>query len=240
MESCCQLFQDLYPPTCQLLYALHGQVDPCKVPLKPDDPDTITIITELSFYLLSEWPTVAKYLSLHDYDIKNLEASFASHKQEASYQMMLMWLRSSETQNINLQCLLNALKRIGIEVHVQTLAEEQYTPIEMCFHQLPRSTVDEISRRIASQWKSVGRLLGLTESDILLAALSGGSGIEGYPKIIEQTVAMLELWGRRNGHEATFLKLKNAIHAVHEHSHHQLWDAMDFTSHFKISTGNSG
>ena len=100
-------------------------------------------------------------------------------------------------------------------IHVRSLAEEHHTPSvlqEMYFHQLPRSTVYEISQRIASQWKSVGRLLGLTEDEIMSAASSGRSGIE--LRISQDNWADCRNVGdvgRRNGHEATLLKLKNAI-----------------------------
>ena len=205
------------------------EISSSEVELKPDDPETTIFIAELSFCIMSMWVAVAKHLTLYDYVIKNLEKSHTC-QEEAAFQMMLTWLGRSTVPCVTLQHLMDAINAADVEIHVQKLTQNVHRQKEKHFHQLSRATVAEISKRIASQWKFVGRLLGMTESDISLAASQGGAGVEGHYKLMEQTVAMLDFWGKNNGHEATLLKLKNAIHAVHQHSGHQLTDAIDFLS----------
>ena len=210
--------------------AIRGEISPSEVELKLDDPETTIFIAELSFCLTSKWPDVAKNM-LHDHDIRNIEAFYSYQAgQEAAFQMMLMWLRSSVGPRMTLQCLTDALKRNGIEIRVHNLkmSECMHSCEKEHFHQLSRSTVAEISNRIASQWKFIGRFLGMSESDIGLLAASQGPGVEGHYKLMEQTVAMLDMWGRINGYQATMFKLRNVIFAVHEHSGHVLRDAVDF------------
>ena len=230
------IIEELYHPTSKFLGVIRGEINPCEIELKPDDPETMIFIAELSFCISSKWVDVAKDLMLHDYDIKNIEAFYCDsfQKQEAAFQMMLMWLRSS-VGRIILRHLTHALNQNDIAIRVHNLKASQYDIVhshkEEQFDQheqsLSRSTIAEISKRIASQWKFVGRFLGMTESDISLAASQGGSGIEGHYKLMEQTVAMLDQWGKINGYQATLFKLKNAIYAVHEHSGHSLGDAID-------------
>ena len=224
------IIEDLYTPASIFLKAVQGQISPEKVHLNVGEPETIIILAELSFCIFSEWPLVAKYLTLQSYDIEILEASYTSQKQEASFQMMMKWLRSSEMPHTNLQFLLDVLKKIGVVVHVQKLAQDAHSLNQKHFHDLPRNIVSDLAIRIASQWKCVGRLLGMTETDINLAASQGSIGINDYHKIVEQTITMLDLWRQRYGRDATLLKLRNVIFAIHEHSNHNLWDAIDFIS----------
>lgn len=211
--------------------AIRGEISPREVELKPDDPETIIFIAELSFCLTSAWEGIAKNLMLDDYNIKNIKAYYDSFQEEAAFQMILMWLKSFVGPRVSLQYLIDALYRNNIEIRVHNLnlLECMYSHKEEHFHQLSSNTVAEISRRIASQWKFVGRLLGMTESYISSLAVSqDGSGVEGHYKLMEQTVAMLDQWKRINGPQATLLKLKNVIYAVHKHSGHKLRDAVDF------------
>ena len=229
-ESVLLIFEDLYHPTSKLLRAICGEISHSDVKLKPDDPEATIFIAELSFCRTSNWTDVAKHLRLCDYEIKNI---FCSHEtlQEAAFQMMLKWLRSSVEPHTTLQHLTDALGSNGIMVHVHKLVQNVYSSMshrEEHYHQLTRSTVADITMRIASQWKFVGRLLGMTDSNISLAVAQGGSGTQGQYMLMEQTVAMLDQWGKNNGHQATLFKLKNAIYAVHEHSGHELRDAVDF------------
>ena len=229
-ESVLLIFEDLYHPTSKLLRAICGEISHSDIELKSDDPETTIFIAELSFCRTSDWTAVARHLMLCDYEIKNI---FGSHKtlQEAAFQMMLKWLRSSVGPHTTLQHLTDSLGSNGIIIRVHKLAQNVYSSKyhrEEHYHQLTRSTVADITMRIASQWKFVGRLLGITESNISIAASQGGSGTEDQYTLMEQTVAMLDQWGKNNGYQATLFKLKNAICAVHEHSRHELRDAVDY------------
>lgn len=226
------IIKELYHPTSKFLAVIRGEINPCEVELKLDDPETTIFIAELSFCISSKWVDVAKDLMVCDYDIQNIEAFYCDsfQKQEAAFQMMFMWLRSS-MRHTTLQYLIRVLNRNDIAICVHNLKVSQcvHSHEEEQIHQqsLPRSTIAEISKRIASQWKFVGRFLGMTETDISLVA-SHGSGVEGHYKLMEQAVAMMDQWGKSNGHQATLFKLKIAIYAVHEHSGHILRDAVDF------------
>ena len=224
------IIEELYHPASKILGAIRGEVNPSEVELRPDDSETMIFIAELSFGITSlKWVDLAKDLKLHGYDINNIEAFYRdSSQKEAAFQMMLLWLRTS-VERTTLQYFMNTLERNGITICVHKL-NGVHSRDEKQIHQqsMPRSTIAEISKRIAKQWKFVGRFLGITESNISLVASQGGSGVEGHYKLVEQAVAMLDHWGGSNGYQATLFKLENAVYALHKHTGHKLIDAIDF------------
>ena len=230
-ESISYVFEELYHPSSKILGVIRGEINPDEVELKPDDSETVIFIAELSFCISSKWVTVAKDLMLCDFEIKNFSKSYPSQLQEAAFQVMLTWLQSSARPQITFQCLTDILKRNGIVLHIRKLTKYVHSHKEGLFWHLSRSTVAEIAKRIASQWKFVGRLLGMGKNDIDVAASRGGSGMDGHHVLMEQAVAILDLWSRSDGYKATLLKLKNVIYAVHEHSGHELGDAVNFDMH---------
>lgn len=213
--------------------ALQGIISPSEVNLRCDDPDTMILMAELSFYTVSKWREVAEYLSLNDYDIDNLEESYINSnstllQQEAAFQMMLTWITTSTG---DLQCLIDAFKTIvGVMIRTQKLDQTMYVRNheDRRYDLLSRGTVNELSKRIASRRKIIGRLLGMTESRINSAVFQGGSGLDGVNKVIEETIAILDWWGKTNGYGATLFKLENAIYSVHYHSAHKLKGIIHF------------
>lgn len=225
------IIKELYHPASKILGAIRGEVNPSEVELKPDDSETMIFMAELSFGITSlKWVDLAKDLKLHDYDINNIEAFYhdSTQKEEAAFQMMLLWLRTS-VERTTLQRFMRTLERNGIAICVHKL-NGVHSREEKQIHQqsMPRNTIAEISKRIAKLWKFIGRFLGITESNISLVASQGGSGVEGHYKLVEQAVAMLDHWGGSNGYQATLFKLENAIYALHKHTGHKLIDAIDF------------
>ena len=230
MSAAEYIIEELYHPASKFLGAVRGEIKPSEVELKPDDSETMIFIAELSFGISSKWVDLAKDLMVPGYNINNIEAFYCdpSQKVEAAFQMMLLWLRTSE-ECTTLRHLMRTLERNGIAICIRKL-NGVHSCEEKQIHQqsIPRSTIAEISKRIAKQWKFIGRFLGITESNISLVASQGGSGVEGHYKLTEEAVAMLDHWGGSSGYQATLFKLKNAIYALHKRTGHQLIDAVDF------------
>ena len=225
------IIEELYHPASKILGAIRGEVNPSEVELKPDDSETMIFMAELSFGTTSlKWVDLAKDLKLHGYDINNIEAFYhdSTQKEEAAFQMMLLWLRTS-VERTTLQRFMRTLERNGITIRIHKLNGVHSCEGKQIHQQsMPRNTIAEISKRIAKLWKFIGRFLGITESNISLVASQGGSGVEGHYKLVEQAVAMLDHWGGSNGYQATLFKLENAIYALHKHTGHKLIDAIDF------------
>ena len=238
------IFEDLYYPSSKILSALQGGISPSEVQLKPDDPETMILMAELSFCIVSKWNTVASYLLLEDCDIENFKEAYCysnsppTVQQEAAFQVMLTWLERSEQCHTNLQRLIDAFKSIGVTIGTQKLSQNMYVHNhkDKNFHQVLRGSVAELSRRVASRRKFIGRLLGMTENDIASAASRGGSESDRIKKNIEETIAILDWWATINGYGATLSKLENVIYAVHEHSGHKLEGVIYFLT-ASIQTG---
>ena len=229
----CIIFDDLYNdlPARNILEVLSANLNPC-FELRPDDPETTIFLAELSYALVSDWITVARYLLVRESTVRNLETAYGSRninvQAEASFKMMMEWLKTACDRT--LRHLLCALHEVGVVVSVQQLSRAQKSECEdIPFYELP-DRVNDIRPIIASQWKFVGRLLGLTETRIYEAAATGGA--DPYYQLMEQTVAMLEMWKKICGNEATFLRLKNAIYALHEHSGCRYSDAVHLLQSF--------
>lgn len=232
------IIEDLYSPSSKVLQALQGNINPNETSLAPDDPDSMIFLAEVSFSIMSKWITVARFFSLPNYIVMNLESMYFSQNQEASFQMMLMSFRHSPfAPHVKLQHFLDALNNIGIPIYVQKLAQQVRCLEDMQYHKLPGGVVAKISERIASQWKFVGRMLGVSETDISKAA---EKGYEGFNRITESTVAILNSWASRHGNSATLLKLRNVIRAIHEHSNHNFFDAVAFLTEPFQSEGYNG
>ena len=234
----CDVFHYLYihVSTQNILNALCGQLNPHSVELRPDDLETTIFLAELSFVLASDWITVARCLRIKESIISNLKKAYNYdardfyQQAEASFKMMLdcNWLRGNTTAT--LQCLLNALLEVGIVPGIRKLSEQAAGAIP--FHQLSSNVKCDIAVAVASQWRFVGRLLGLTESTISEAAMKGGTECDPYAQLIEQSYSMLDLWKKKCGNEATSCRLKYAVRALHEHSGRQFWDAFDLLHSF--------
>lgn len=146
--------------------------------------DHQNFLAEISLQLVN-----CKCLS-EELDMEHYETSSHGHGCESLYQMLRQWVQQKPSE-ATLSVLSRALMNLGSTVELST-CNDQVDPAQhisseaVCIHP---EFVQTVSMKIASQWKYVGRFLGLSEETIQHI-----DRLHGKNKLTKQAYHMLSIW----------------------------------------------
>jgi len=131
---------------------------------------------------------------------------------EAVYQMLRCWVQQRVSE-ATLFTLLRALKNLGTTLdlctYVDQAATDDHIPSEAVYVQA--EFLHTISQKIASQWKFVGRFLGLTEHNIQDISFQERDDVR-------QAYHMLLTWKQQSHENATCYAVAKAVRIIDQHA----------------------
>lgn len=125
---------------------------------------------------------------------------------EAVYQMLRCWVQQRVSE-ATLFTLLRALKNLGTTLDICTYVD--HIPSEAVYVQA--EFLHTISQKIASQWKFVGRFLGLTEHIIQDISFQERDDVR-------QAYHMLLTWKQQSHKNATCYAVAKAVRIIDQHA----------------------
>lgn len=146
--------------------------------------DHQNILAEISLQLVS-----CKCLP-EELDMEHYHTTSHKHGCESVYQMLRQWVQQKPSE-ATLSVLSRALKNLGSTVELSTCNDQVDTAQHifseaLCIHP---EFVNTVSMKIATQWKFVGRFLGLPEETIQHI-----DNLHGKDNLTKQAYHMLSIW----------------------------------------------
>lgn len=146
--------------------------------------DHQNILAEISLQLVS-----CKCLP-EELDMEHYHTTSREHGCESVYQMLRQWVQQKPSE-ATLSVLSRALKNLGSTVELSTCNDQVDTAQHifseaLCIHP---EFVNTVSMKIATQWKFVGRFLGLPEETIQHI-----DNLHGKDNLTKQAYHMLSIW----------------------------------------------
>ncbi|RNA19464.1 hypothetical protein BpHYR1_016507 [Brachionus plicatilis] len=192
---------------------LDDESDSCWQPKRPKSASTIEL-SELSLWKLAnrhenllQWKNLAAELGLKKSEIQEIESKFKLKDGlvECLYQVLLKWRLKSPDR-----CSIKYLEsKLDLELFDETKCEKMMSAYEKLFLEneaklesieLNEKILWEISDNVCAEWKSIGRYLGLKESDIYEIEIKDGLRECCYQ-------ALLKWWHQTNDHHLKYLCL---------------------------------